>query len=91
MTFGSRSERCGKNLAFSVIAILTLTLGIGACTTVFVATRSVLVTSLRYRESERIVALNTVSQRTGNLTPRLSSGDLFDIRSATDSFEFLSA
>jgi putative ABC transport system permease protein len=76
--------------AFSLISILTLALGIGACTAVFVVTKSVLLTSLRYPDSEKIVALETLSQRNGGPYPRLSSGDLTDIRSAVDSFALLS-
>ena len=75
---------------FTVVAILTLALGIGANTAIFSIINSVLLSPLRYPGADRIVAISTYSKRTGRQTPRLAGGDLVDIRSDVQAFEALS-
>src|ERR1700687_2410923 len=53
--FGVRSLL--KRRGFTSIAVLTLALGIGACTAIFSVVDGVLLRSLPYPESERIVQL----------------------------------
>jgi putative ABC transport system permease protein len=79
-----------KNPGFTLVAILTLALGIGANTAIFSIINSVLLSPLRYPEADRIVAVSTYSTQTGNQTPRLTGGDLVDIRGDGQIFEALS-
>ncbi len=79
-----------KNPGFTVVAILTLALGIGANTAIFSIINSVLLSPLRYPDADRIVAVSTYSKQTGHQTPRLTGGDLVDIRDDGQAFEALS-
>ena len=79
-----------KNPGFTAIAILTLALGIGANTAIFSIINSVLLSPLRYPDADRIVAVSTYSKQTGHQTPRLTGGDLVDIRGDGQAFEALS-
>lgn len=51
--------------AFAVVAILTLTLGIGATTAVFTVFRAVVLEPLPYREPDRLVALGHLDREWG--------------------------
>ena len=79
-----------KNPGFTAIAILTLALGIGANTAIFSIINSVLLSPLRYPDADRIVAVSTYSKQTGHQTPRLTGGDLVDLRGDGQAFEALS-
>lgn len=80
-----------KSPTFTVVAALTLALGIGMTTAIFSVVNGVLLAPLPYPEPGRIVTLQTRWKQTGRLTPRLTGGDLIDIRSRTQVFEALSS
>lgn len=73
-----------KTPGFALTAILTLALGIGACTAIFSVLHAVLLRPLPYHEPARLV---TVMQRTGAETP----ADFHDMRTTTQSFSSLAA
>jgi len=82
--FGLRILR--KNPGFTVVAVLTLALGIGAATAMFTVVNGVVLRSLRYPDADRIVAIDTRFSDSGHEIPRVTGGDLQDLRGATDSF-----
>ncbi len=80
----------GKHLGFTIIVIGTLALGIGAATAIFTVVNRVLLSPLRYRDADRIVNVVTTFKPTGKMTPRLTGGDLVDIRKQAGVFETFS-
>ena len=76
--------------AFAAIAICTLAIGIGANTAMFTVIDGVLLKPLRYRDADRIVHVNTFWTNTSKMTPRLTGGDLLDLRSDKTTFQALS-
>jgi putative ABC transport system permease protein len=76
-----------RNLAFSAPAVLILALGIGATTTIFSATETLLLRPLPYPDSDRLVSLRAVSPLGGSLYERTSAGTLADWQIQASSFE----
>ena len=70
----------GRAPVFTAVAVLTIALGVGATTAIFSVVNGVLLQPLPYPGSERIVSLVTRRLDTGRVTPRLTGGDLLDIR-----------
>jgi predicted permease len=91
--YGLRTLR--KNLGFAITAVLTLALGIGACTAMFSVLNSVLLRSLPYGDAERLVYVLTPNPRFGADVPLEASGpssaDFFDIQKQSRSFASLTA
>jgi len=79
-----------KNPAFSIAAVLTLALGIGANTAIFSVVHGVLLQSLPYGGGERLVRLRADSPGANLENTGFSALNLADYRSQTRSFEGLS-
>src|SRR3974390_3079136 len=74
-----------KNPSFSVIAVATLALGIGANTALFSVINGVLLNPLPYRDAHRLIALYS---KTNEFPPSsISYPNLLDWRRASKSFE----
>jgi putative ABC transport system permease protein len=73
-----------KNPAFTIVAILTLALGIGPNTAIFSFVYGVLLAPLPYRDASRLVVLNETTPRVGNVT--VSYPNFLDWRAQSHSF-----
>ncbi len=74
--------------AFTIAAVLTLSLGVGANTAMFSVVQAVILRPLPYAEPDRLVAVNETDLRSG--TPRALSAswpDFFDWRRGTHTLE----
>jgi hypothetical protein len=87
--YGLRSLR--RQPAFTFVTVLTLALGIGACTAIFSLVNAVLLRSLPYGDSSRLVYLYTPNLNLKDMpgpevfTPR--NADFFDIRQQSHSYD----
>ncbi|MGH9851213.1 MAG: ABC transporter permease, partial [Blastocatellia bacterium] len=81
-----------KNPGFSLIAVVTLALGIGANTAIFSVVNAVLLRPLPFKESERLVMVwnHGVAAAGGDRTP-LAVADLLDWRAQSQSFAEIGA
>src|SRR5213082_2441007 len=77
-----------KNPGFTLVAVLTLALGIGANTAIFSIVYGVLLRALPYAEPERIVRVT--SWREGNRSTT-SPPDYLDWRAMSHAFRYLAA
>lgn len=82
----------GKSPTFTVMAITTLAIGIGAATSVFSIVDAVLLHPLPYPSPDRIVSLTPLSRPAGStgagtISDSLSWPDFFDWRIRASSFE----
>ncbi len=83
----------GQSPGFTVAVVLTLALGMGACTAIFSLVNAVLIRSLPYGDPGRLVYLYTPNPRY-NLPPEMfgpAYGDIFDIKRKSRSFENVTA
>src|ERR1051326_1878192 len=81
-----------KNRAFTAVGVITLALGIGACTAIFSLVNAVLIRSLPYGDPERLVYLFSPNPNL-KIPPEVicpSYGDYYDIRRESRSFESMS-
>jgi putative ABC transport system permease protein len=89
LRFGARMLR--KNPGFTAVAILTLALGIGANTAIFSVVHAVLLSSLPYRQPDRLV--NIWGQMTGDGIPRneFSDPEWFELVDTNRAFDQVAA
>ena len=88
LRYGLRALR--SSLSFTVVAVLTLALGIGANTAIFSVVQGVLLAPLPYREPDRLVLVFLNNFRLKSPT-YLSYADFLDWRGSAGSFEKMAA
>jgi putative ABC transport system permease protein len=76
-----------KKRGFTVIAVITLGLGIGANTTIFSVINGMLLRPLPFKDPERLVHLDEKAPKVGFETTGLSFPDFSDWRSRSRSFD----
>src|SRR5262245_10656015 len=76
-----------KKRGFTVVAVITLGLGIGANTTMFSVINGLLLRPMPFKDPERLVHLDEKAQKAGFETLGLSFPDFSDWRSRSGSFE----
>src|SRR5580692_1213246 len=82
-----------KSPGFTITTVLTLALGIGACTAIFSLVNAVLIRSLPYGDPGRLVYLYTPNPRF-NIPPESfgpAYGDFYDIKRESRSFQNITA
>jgi predicted permease len=85
--YGLRTLR--RSPGFTVTAVLTLALGIGACTAIFSLVNAVLIRSLPYGDASRLVYLYTPNPRF-NIPIEVfgpAYGDFYDLKAQNQSFQ----
>ncbi|MBV9499760.1 MAG: ABC transporter permease [Acidobacteriaceae bacterium] len=85
-------RRLRSSPVFTIAAVVTIALGIGATTAIFSVTNAVLLRSLNYRDSNRlVVAIGEMRKRNVTDWP-FSNADFFDLRNGTrPAFEDMAA
>jgi len=76
-----------KSPGFTVVAVLTIALGIGANTAIFSVVRAVLLKSLPYPEPDQLVSIREVQSHSGDMS--VSWMNFLDWREQSQSFERL--
>ena len=89
LVFGARMLR--KSPAFTAVAVLTLSLGIGANTAIFSVVNGVLLRSMPYRDPSRLAIIWNDYGNQGQSLPAVSPPDFKDYRERSRLMEFASA
>jgi putative ABC transport system permease protein len=80
-----------KHPAFTLVAVLTLALGIGANTAVFSVVNTVLMRPLPYTDAERIVVAFEKRPKQNRLKNEVTAAEFFEWRNNATSFESVAA
>ena len=80
-----------KRPVFTVMAVVTLALGIGASTAIFSVMHAVLIRPLPYKNSDRIVWLSNRNSTLGVSATFLNDADILDYRDQAQSFDQIAA
>jgi putative ABC transport system permease protein len=89
LRYGARTLR--KNLGFTLVAVFTLALGIGANTAIFSVVDAVLLRPLPFAEQERLVVMWKRDLTANHPLVELSVPEFNDWRAQSESFESLAA
>src|SRR5213594_1970942 len=89
LLFGARTLR--KNPGFTLIAVITLALGIGANTAIFSVVNAVLLRPLPYREPGKLVRIYTEFPTMNLKKFWMSAPEFLDIQNEADSWESIGA
>ena len=84
-------RRLAREPGFTLAAVLTLALGVGANVTVFAVVETLLLRPLPYADAERLVTLNHRDERTGITKPFNALGDYVDFAARQKSFDAFGA
>ena len=84
-------RRLVREPGFTLAAVLTLALGVGANVTVFAVVEAVLLRPLPYADADRLVTLNHRDDRTGITKPYNALGDYLDFAENQRSFDAFGA
>ena len=76
---------------FTIAAVLTLALGIGANVSVFAVVNAALLRPLPYPDADRLVLLEHRDRRTGIAKQFVAMGDFVDLRAKQQAFESLAS
>ena len=87
--YAARSLR--KNPVFSLIAVATLSLGMGATTAVFSVLNSIVLTPLPYNEPGQLVRLYSAAKKSPDARQFVTGLDFLDYREETDVFQDLAS
>jgi putative ABC transport system permease protein len=77
--------------AFTIVAALTLGLGVGANVAVFAVVEATLLRPMGFTTDDRLIVLRHFDQRTGLTKPNIAMGDFIDIRAQAPAFAHLAA
>ena len=80
-----------KHPGFTAIVVITLALGIGANTAIFSLVHAVLLRSLPFPESDKLVVIKDQNIKTGETIPSVSPADFLDWSRESQSFTTLAA